>query len=584
MVNGALFRVRGEAGVALVAALWVSAILAAIALAAWTAADARLGAARRRAERARAERLAEGCLRAAASWFEDEERSALVAPPRPGEVDRERRVIDPDGDGEGRHFAAAAAPWNLRYKENAGERDLFRPPDGPAPGDRFVGTAAGPDLVLQAGGAGDAVLARLRHALGAPDRARIERLAFFAPPRGGEEGELATIEVLVSWPTAGGVRTRVRARGEVVRIDYGRLDRPLEVEGEARFLGDARWSFGEALVGADLHASSATVGGWPGGIPWRSVDSPLHDDENGDLADDDVDGDGVPDLEAFRAAPGSVPDPWWRGRVGGVWPGAAPPSGPCSAPFPFGPRASPPAPPEKESDRSGLFVACAAPVPPPLLPRWRELAALGVRGAGVASEREPAGGRFRIGGAGDDRALAELPGNALWWIEPARSRRTPLDLPARGRNGAWCLASGDAEIALDGGTARALAAPGDPGDTRGDSRASRASDPHLPLRRDVGGWQVERWKTPEDPPHPLRSHPAGTGEVAFAGIVAVPGRLRVTGAGILLGQARSRSLVVDGTAGRTELRAAPSPGDDPRTRPGPPGAPRILLRGVRFAP
>lgn len=575
---------RWEEGAALIAALWISALVAAVALAAWTVADARLGAARRRMDRARAASLADACLHTAAAWFEEEERSGLVAPPRREEVDREQREVDPDGDGEGPHHSAASVPWNVRYKETAGDEDLFRPPDGPSPADRFVGTAAGPDLVLRAGGSGEAVLARMLRALDAPQGAHVERLAFFAPPRGGREGELATIEVIVSWPTAGGLPTRLRARAEVKRIDYGRLDRPLEVEGDAHFLGDARWSHGEAFIDADLFASAATRDGWPGGIPWKALDRPLHDDEDGDLVDDDADGDGIPDLEAFRASPGSVPDPWWRGRVGGRWHGVTTPAASCTAPFPFGPRATPPAPPEKESDRSGLFVSCPAPMPPALIPAWRELARLGIRGAGIAIEEERGPGRFRIDGEGEGRGLEDLPPGALWWLEPAASRRVPLVLPAGGWRGAWCVATGDAELAIDGGTARALAAPGDPRDTRGESRAGGARDDHLVLRRDIDGWQIGRWKAPEDAPHPESWHPSGVGEVAFEGIVAVSGRLRVHGSGTLLGQARSGSLVVDGTRGATVLSAAPFSHDDPRTRPGPPGAPRIVLRARRTVP
>jgi hypothetical protein len=316
-------------------------------------------------------------------------------------------------------------------------------------------------------------------------------------------------------------------------------------------------------------------------VPWRAVDTPLHDDADGDGLDDDADGDGVLDLEAFRSAPGAVPDPWWRGRAGGRWHGAPAVAGTCVAPLPFGPRATPPAPPAKQEDRSGLFVACPLPVPAPLDPGWEELARLGRRGAGVVEEDARAPGAFRIDGAGLALALGELPDGALWWMVPAIARRAALELPASGRRGAWCVAAGDASLALARGAPRPLRAPGDPRDTRGVSRSGEAEDEHLPLLRQADGWQPGRWKGPPGPPAPERWYPEPAAGVAFEGLVATAGQLVVEGPGSLVGQLRAGGLLVDGTAGPAEIRAEPFSRDDPRARPGPPGAPRIVVRGLR---
>ena len=578
---------RKDRGAALVASLWIAMLVGALAIGAWTVADARLSAARGRADTARAEAFARAAVQAAAGWFEDEERGGLVPPPRRDDVLRDLRAIDPDGDGEGLRWSAERAPWDVRYKDGAGADDLFRPPDGPSPRDRFVGTADRPDVLLEADGAGASVLRRLAAALDVPTGARIERLAAFGPARGGRPGraiggeELATLEAVVSWPTSGGMRTRAAARGEVVRIEWGRLDRPLEIAGDANLLGAARWAHGEAFVAGDLFAEVGTWSGWPGGVPWRAVDAPLHDDEDGDGVDDDADGDGAADLEAFRSAPGAVPDPWWRGRVGGRWHGVLDVAGACVAPLPFGPRATPPAPPAKQGDRSGLFVACPLAVPAPLDPGWEELARLGRRGAGVVEEDARAPDSFRIDGAGSAFALDELPDGALWWVVPSASRRVALDLPGNGRRGGWCVAAGDAALALGTGLPRPLAAPGDPRDTRGGSRPGESSDDHLPLTPELDGWQPGRWKEPSGPPAPERWYPEPAGEVAFEGLVAAAGRLVVAGPGLVLGQVRAGGLSLAGTAGPAEIRAGRFARDDPRTRPGPPGAPRVAVRGLR---
>lgn len=576
-----------ERGAALVVALWIALLVGALAIGAWTVADARLATARGRADAARAQAFARAVVEVAGAWFEDVERGGLVPPPRRDEVLRDLRTIDPDGDGAGHRFGAERAPWNVRYKEGGAADDLFRPPDDPAPRDRFVGTADGPDLLLEAGTASDAVLRRIAAALGAPVEARVERLAIFGPARGGRPAgalggrELATVEAIVRWPTAGGTGARATARGEIVRLEWGRLDRPLEIAGDAHFSGRAGWARGEGFIAGDLHAPEATWRDWAGGVPWRALDEPLRDDEDGDGVDDDADGDGAADLEAFRMAAGAVPDPWWRGRVGGRWHGAPAAFGGCAAPLPFGPRATPPEPAHKQTDRSGLFVGCPQSIAPPIDPAWRELARLGRRGAGIVEEDARALGTFRIDGAGGPLRLADLTDGALWWVAPSSARHTPLALPAAGRRGAWCLGAGDATLALAGGRPAPLAAPGDPRDTRGVSRPGEAADDHLPLTRDGDGWQPGRWKPLSGPPAPESWYPEPADRIAFTGLVAVPGELQIDGPGRVLGQARSGRLRLDGSLGPSEIRAGPFARDDSRTRPGPPGVPRIVVRGLR---
>ena len=332
---------------------------------------------------------------------------------------------------------------------------------------------------------------------------------------------------------------------------------------------------------ATCSAPTATWSGWPGGVPWRAVDAPLRDDEDGDGLDDDADGDGVADLEAFRNSPGAVPDPWWRGRVGGLWLGAPAVDGACIAPLPFGPRATPPQPPSKQDDRSGLFVACPLPAPTPL-----DRGLGGTRAARPARRGGGRRGRARPGRLPDRRRRARARARR------AARRRAVVDGSVRRAprtRSTFRRSGGAARGASQRGTQRSRS--GRP--CRGPSRlpATRATRTASPAPERPGtttcrspaspraGSRVAGRSPPGSPP---RS--AGTRSRRRAspsrGWSRRPESWRWRGRGCSSAR-RGQGFRLDGTAGPVEVRAGRFARDDPRTRPGPPGAPRIVVRGLR---
>ncbi|MBP7147015.1 MAG: hypothetical protein KBD01_05685 [Acidobacteria bacterium] len=572
-----------ERGVALVIVLLVALLVCAAGAGAWSAAAFGLAGARRRLAVAQAGRTARSAACAVAGWFEAAERGSLVPPPGTSAASTELRRVDPDGDGEGEAWSDADPPWDVRYKEGEGAAAWFRPPDGPGPRDRLLGTADGPDLVVADAGDGTRVLDALTRALAPVDGERIVRVALFAPPADAGALALATVEVEVEHRAGRAFPVRARARAEIVRVDWGRLDRPLVVAGDASFLGEAGWRRGEAVVAGDLAADTATLAGWPGGVPWLAPDRPLRDDNDGDGLPDDADGDGLPDLESWRDLPDAVPDPWWRGRIAGAWPGIAAAPRPCEAPFPFGPRASPASAPDKTADRSGVFVACPAAEPPVALPAdWAALARAGARGLRWAVEREDRPGEFELDGLGAPRRL-----DALWnerggacLLTLASSRSVPLDIPLRGQRGALLVEGGDVRLAGDATRNEPDLAPEDLRDTRGADRPAGAGDDALPVEPDGRGWSVGPWgETDPDPRHGLPDAPRHA-----RAVVACAGRLEAGAPLDLAGQLRAGELRLDGTTGPVTVWADAAFRDDPGRRPGPFGAPRVAARNVRDVP
>ncbi len=571
---------RSQAGSVTLTVIVVTLIVAAAGVGALALARAQLVAAQRRVALAQLRWLGRAATAAVGAWFEAPERGALVAPPAAADMDRDRRQVDPDGDGAGTLWSRAPRPWNCRYKEAHPER-LFRPPDGGGPEDSFLGVPEGPDLVLDAAH-GARVLEQLSRALAPGLDFRVAETLCFKPPPSAGPAALATVEVILerTFPGAGAVR--VRTRGEVLRVDWGRADRPLEVVHDALFLGEASWGRGEAVVGGDLLADPGVWERWPGGIPWLAPDQPLRDDADGDGTPDDADADGAPDLETWRSLPGLAPDPWWRARVGGrvVPPPAS--AAPCASLFPFGPRARPPAPPSKTSDRSGWFTLCPSLTSGATLdPAWLEIAAAGVRGAWRADEDPRSLGAFRLDGAGAGRALEailpEMGGAAL--VTPAPGRAAPLQIALDGRRGAVLVSGGDA-ICTGGRPSPQLdAAPGDPRDARRFERAGQAGDDFAAVGPGGGcdGWDVGPWAADADGSSAALRHACGERDVHFAGLIAVPGVLRLEGPLTVLGQVRAGALTADGAWGAVSVLATASSPQEGWDRPGPPGAPRVIV-------
>ncbi len=572
-----------ERGSAVFAVLVVGLLVGAAGLGALVLGEARLRAARRRVATEQARLVARSAAGVIGSWFEARERGALVAPPAAADVDREARRIDDDGDGAGPAWAAAAAPWNVRYRD-AAPGQLFRPPDA-GPDGTFVGTPDGPDVALDGGGRGAAVLDALSRALEPRGTVRLVRATLFRAPAWSGADALATVEVRASSALAGGAPALTLARGEVRRVDWSRPDRPLVAADRAELVGDARWEHGEALVGGTLDADP---GAWPGGVPWLAPDRPLRDDADGDGLADDVDGDGTPDLAAWRAAAGVVPDPWFRARIGGLLTGAPDPGVPCGAPFPFGPRRLPPAAPSRAADRSGLFVRCPAGRPVDAVPgAWVRLAARGPRGLARAVEDPARPGWFRLHAslaAEAPSALVARTGGVVVLV-PDPARTAPLDVDLDGSGGGLVLVTGDLRVRGVATRPGAAAAPGDPRDAAGAERAPDPADDALdaePWDAACAGWDVQAWWPVALRPSHAR-HACTATLRHWRGLLAAGGTLEGTGPLATEGQVRGRTVRLDGSAGTVRIAADPD-GLDPAVRPGPPGAPRVVTTGLRTVP
>lgn len=567
----------------MVVILIVSLLIGAVAVTVWTTASTRLVVARRRARLAQAEQVARGAVRLAATWLEAADRRTAMDPPGLASMRRDARCPDPDGDGEGVPWDAADPPHDVRFKEGADDAgEVFGAPDGPDSRDRYLGTAAGPDVLVQASDTRAAsYLERMARVLDPSGRVAVERIAFFRARGRVSGGALATIEAVCVADLPGGVRLRARARGEVHRVDWGLADRPLVVEQDAQFIGESGWRWGEALVGGDLHAESSTWERWPSGVPWAAVDQPMRRDNDSDATADDRDGDGIADWVAWREVEGAVEDPWWRARVGGAWPGVASAPARCAAAFPFGPWREPPQKPVKEGERSGIRLACPHDSGVRAVPQaWHGLLRTGRRGVERFVEDPSRLGWFRRRGRGVPRPLTDvLPGDGgLVWLELAGTRSTPLEWTLSGERGALVVSGGALKLE---GASRRYRSRVLPADLRRPLHSSGAAY----LRTDPDGasadaWEIDDWFEGGEGPGRRPVQDGGTSAVHFQGIVAVEGGLRVRGGLRVSGALRARSLVLDAQSGVIQVRARHGP--TPRSRWGPPAAPRTWVRNLRI--
>lgn len=554
--------VVGERGAALAGVILVGALIGALGLVLAFSVWSRLASARYARDDAEALYIARAVVEASAGWFEYVERGAIVPPPGVGELTRQRRAADGD-----------------LYKAGGGA--LFRPPDGPATEHRLLGTHEVPDLLLERGGRGESKLDAMMAALGAPPGLELVRVSFFAPPHAAAEGTLASVECVVEIRRAGMSRRRVALRAEVWRVPWDSLARPLVIAGDAQVRGAAAWRFGEAWVGGDLESDAATEASWPSSMPWVGPDEPLLDDHDGDGVNDDVDGDGSPDLQAWREAPGTVEDPWWRARIGGSWSGLA--GSGCKPARPFGPRDAPPRPVERESERSAILVGCA-PLGIEALPAsWRIIGSLRGRGVIRARESSESPGLFLPAWGGAARATSELlpPSGALLILD-ALPGSVPLELSLGGGLGGLVV-RGRSVLALPG-AARSHPArvPADPRSTAGALRAPSSEDllsPLAELGAPCSGWSPGRWRAPAGTERGARDCPDRP--LHHAGLLATDAHLELAPGLRIAGQVRAGSLTLRGGALATVVEARPEGFGLDQSRPGPPGAPRVAVRGVR---
>lgn len=562
-------RERGGALIGvLVASLLLGAILAALAV----ASHAQALTAKRRARAAQAQWVGLAALRTAASWFEHADRGSLVPPPALDQVDRDRRIVDPDRDGRGPSWRAAAPPWRTRYKEGGGP--LFAPPDGPEPEHRLVGTRDGPDVML-ARDVGEAarVLAALERAVGAPAGIRIASIAIFGPPAGASPHVLATIEVRTE---AGRGVVRI-ASGEVAPVPWGRTERALVLDGDLTLEGEAGWSGGEAVGRGDLRATLATAATWPSAFPWAGPDRPLRDDLDGDGTDDDADGDGVPELSGWLARRGTAADPWWRGRFDGGWPGVLDDPSACEAPRPYGPLDDPPRPPDAR-ELSGLRLGCPSVPTRPVFDAWVALARRGERGAALFVEDVSGSGEFRsrpgAPGRSVDEVLARVDGLVV--LETAASRDEPLEVPLAGFEGALVVRGAGVVVEANPAPHGAWWLPTALRFTGGADRQGGRRDPWLEAEATgapCGPQRVLGWREDGAPPRPSR---CAERVWHLRGLLACEGAVELGSGTLVFGQIRAGSARFVGAPRAALVRAGALAGE----RPGPPGAPRVVLLGA----
>jgi hypothetical protein len=562
--------------------LIVSLLIGAIGVGVWSLAHVRLVSARRRARLERAETVARSAVLVAAGWLEAGDRRVLLDPPTLASLDRERRRPDPDGDGEGDLWSDSDPPHDVRFKDGALTSDgVFGAPDGPDSRDRFLGTPDGPDVEIEdAPGAGQDYLARLSRLIDPYGLVHVRRIRFFRPPATAPGSALATVEARCGTRLPGGVPLTVRARGEVHRISWGRPGRPVLVEGTATFSGDARWEWGEAVIGGDLHAPEATWRHWPSGVPWAAADRPMRRDNDGDGTADDRDGDAVADWEAWRDVGEPVPDPWWRARVGGVWPDVSSAPASCGPAFPFGPWADPPQEPVKDGERSGVRLACPPTAPiEPFPTEWRALARRGPRGIARYVEDPDQEGWVLLNGRGEAQPVEDVvpTDGGVVWLELAPGRSDPLQQTFSASQGGLLVSGGD--LVVTGGTRRERSR------VRPTDLTDPPEDPGGAYLRttmsDMAGraWTTEDWFEADDGPGRLGPDEIGTEPVHFHGLLAVDGGLTITGDYRHAGVVRARRLTGDAEAEQIVVWAACAPKTTARW--GPPGAPRVRVGNLR---
>jgi hypothetical protein len=572
-----------ERGSALVVILIVSLMIGAVAVGVWSLSHVRLVSAGRRAWLARAESVASSAVLVAAGWLEAADRRVVMEPPDLALIDRDRRRPDPDGDGRGDLWSESDPPHDVRFKEGASEmEEVFGAPNGPDARDAFLGTWEGPDLVVERGSGGaEEYLGRMSRLLDPTGLVQVERIAFSRAPPAAGEAALASIEVLCGARLPGGVPMRVRARADVHEVRWGAARRPLVVERGATFSGDARWEWGEALIGGDLSAPEATWELWPSGVPWADETRPMRRDNDGDGTADDRDGDGTSDWEAWRDLPDPVPDPWWGARVSGAWPQVAPDPGVCDPAFPFGPWDDPPADPVKDGERSGIRLACPSGEPiVALREEWRRLARRGPRGIARYVEDPDREGWFRLNGRGDARPVDELvpAEGGVVWLELHAERSDPLRQTFSAAQGGVLVAGGD--LLVEGGTRRerSRVRAGDPRERRGSHRGAYLRA----LMDDTAGraWNVEDWFEEGDGPGAQGPSEVGEEPVHFHGVLAADGVVEVRDEYHHAGAIRAGELILE--AGSEQIRMWASYPSRSTARWGPPEAPRVRVENLRI--
>jgi hypothetical protein len=188
-------RVKGQAGGAVVLALMVSATLAAVGLAALQIADVSGRIAARARDRDAVLHVAETGARAVKRWFDAPIAGDRAAPSTlrnlflfrhdvgdASRFDRTRRLLDSDGDPSTAPVAADGTSGREWYRQ--GRDDLFHKPFRGDAVTTLMGSAQGPDLLLEDDPDAVDLLDRINAALFETQAAtgRLERIEIHAPP------------------------------------------------------------------------------------------------------------------------------------------------------------------------------------------------------------------------------------------------------------------------------------------------------------------------------------------------------------------------------------------------------------------
>lgn len=586
--------VSHQTGSATIAVITASMLLAASALGAFGIALSSRAAAQRRIAHLAAQRAALDLCGLIGQWFDAAERGAVVPPPPLGDLTRGERRLDPELDGTYSPYGSVAAPWNVMLHHSGG--DPWRPSSAALPERTFAGAADGPDLCVDPE-RGRTTLVALASVVSPHRPLQIVRLCLYRPELGVPDG-LATIDVVVESTVTPQLVVRARARGmarvlvpeSASALASPRLDRPLSITSDAVLTGAVVWHRGEAFVGGDLAAEPGTLDLWPGGIPWLRPDHPLHDDEDADGVEDDADGDGDADLASWRALPGSVPDPWWRARIGGRFDRAPAAAAVCTAPWPFGPRATPPAAASRSWDRSGLFIACPSAVStPPIPPTWRALAQRLVRGALAYQEDPSRPNCFQLDGVGacvaPERLLPARGGLAL--VVAALTRSEPLELTLAGSRGALLVSGCDLVLRGRRTTAAPQPIPATPRDTGGEERSAARNDRLAPLTSldaEGGAWDVAPWIDRGSSGGAQEGSLASSAERHHRGLIACDRHLELIGPLQLEGTIQAATLEAHGEIDPIDLWGTGGVSGDAGRRSGPEGVPWVVVVDRRPLP
>jgi len=395
----------GQRGSAMVIAILVTAILLLLGMSFLLLGQTEGAIASNQLHHEQALYVCEAVARSAKRWFDAP--STALNVPQVGDVRRDaRRYVDETDPYINPPIAADGNLASRPYYKQADDALFERPLQGESV-DRFVGTAAYPDIRIDRADGGttaagflDALIEDLLP--GYPGRnleARVERVDIYAPPYidtgGGSWTRFGTATVNVFAGIHNGTDYVARRNVEFVvsELPYELAYAPLHSCGDIVFTGDLSVYWGPMTSVGDMTLSSDVLG-LPASIPRGVPVSPRLD-----RLWDTVDATAITDFKAARDGH-TIPHPggpWFRAIAGGDLVGHAPGQQPY-------PAASPPA---AGSDHSNLFQQLPLATCPNFeYPLWKSVATSGDRNAHYY--RWVTGDQFRENGLGPLQTFRQI--------------------------------------------------------------------------------------------------------------------------------------------------------------------------------